>query len=86
MSFEKSERADVVRKINLVEAALNADARAPRATRLGDRVLVTDALGKEVVTLEVDGERLWLSSRRDVQRLGVAAIVDLVERLTSPAP
>jgi L-fuculose-phosphate aldolase len=88
MNAQQRARDEALRKLNLVQAALNADDRAPRATRLGDRVTVTDAAGKKTAALEVDGERVWLSAldgpaeRRRVDDLTVAAIVALVERVT----
>jgi hypothetical protein len=77
---------DLGRKLNLIEAMLNADGVAPLAQRLGDCVSFSRGLSEQgYVTIE--GNDLWLSfADRESTRVRVTDhhISDIIALIESP--
>ena len=77
---------DLGRKLNLIEAMLNADGIAPQAQRLGDHVIFSRGSAEQgYVTIE--GNDLWLSfADRESTRVRVTDhhISDIIALIESP--
>ncbi len=85
LKSEGTIRRDLSRKLNLIDASINAYKDDPRAQRLGERVLLYRDLNS-YGSVEIRGNDLWLlfngeeASPRNVTDYVVPDIVEMIER------